>query len=339
MNTAVAILNWNGIAFLKKFLPGVVKNSAGARVVVIDNNSSDLSINYVSETFPEVQIIALSENFGFSEGYNQGIRQIEEELIVLLNSDVEVTEGWLLPLESAMMADSNLAACQPKILSYSDKTSFEYAGAAGGLIDMFGYPFCQGRVLNVLEKDSGQYDRETSIFWATGACMMVRKQFYLEAGGLDSDFFAHMEEIDLCWRFHHLKWKLKYIPGSKVYHVGGGTLEAGNLRKTYLNFRNNLLLLVKNLPSNQLFPTLLIRLVLDGFAGILFLSKGSLKEVGAVLNAHLFLYRNFGKFRKKKLENLSRLRHIPGVFHGLLPVEFYLKGKKISSEILPSNPK
>ena len=339
MKTAVAILNWNGVSFLRKFLPSVTSNSKNARVVVIDNHSTDQSRDFLKSEYPEVDLIPLNENHGFSEGYNRGIEQIEEEYIVLLNSDVEVTPGWLEPLEKAMDANPNMAACQPKILSEGQKEYFEYAGTAGGLIDLFGYPFCQGRVLNILEKDEGQYQSEKEIFWATGACMMVRKSHYKLAGGLDSDFFAHMEEIDLCWRFHHKGWNIKYIPSSKVFHVGGGTLQAGNPRKTYLNFRNNLLLLVKNLPGKQLYQTLFVRLILDGFAALLFLSKGSFGEVLSVLKAHFFLYGNFTKFRRKKAEDLSRLKSLPGVYHGLLPFEFYIKGRNKSSQIMINNPK
>ena len=339
MKTAVAILNWNGKHFLEKFLPGVVENSPTAKVVVIDNNSTDGSKAFLESNFPSVELICLDKNYGFSDGYNLGIKEIKEEYIVLLNSDVEVTKGWIEPLEKELDENPDVAACQPKIKSFDQKEYFEYAGAAGGMIDMFGYPFCQGRILHHLEKDTNQYQEPREIFWATGACMMVRKSSYINSGGLDSDFFAHMEEIDLCWRFHHGGMRLKYIPESTVYHVGGGTLQAGNPRKAYLNFRNNLFLLTKNLPGNHLVSTLFLRLILDGLAALMFLLKGSPGEFLAVFKAHLAFYSGFRKFRKKKPKKILPLRSLPGVYHGLLPAAVYLKGIKKTSELGINNPK
>ncbi|MFT6210319.1 MAG: GT2 family glycosyltransferase, partial [Bacteroidia bacterium] len=259
MRIAVVILNWNGKSFLEKFLPSVISNSQGATIYVADNASSDRSLEFVEKNFPTVIRIDNGNNFGFAGGYNKALEDLNEEFFVLLNSDVEITPNWLQPVIALFDSDQQVAAIQPKILSYHDKTSFEYAGAAGGFIDKNGYPFCRGRIFESLETDNGQYDAVQEVFWATGACMFVRSKVYRELGGLDDDFFAHMEEIDLCWRTKRAGHKIMVQPKSIVYHVGGGTLPKSNPFKTFLNFRNGLELLAKNLPKNRLFFGILTR--------------------------------------------------------------------------------
>jgi GT2 family glycosyltransferase len=253
MKTAVVILNWNGRNFLETFLPSVLEYSARcADVIVADNASTDDSVAFLQEHYPQIRIIEHPKNGGFSKGYNDALKQIDAEYYILLNSDVEVTPNWITPVIEMMDADPSIAACQPKLRSFEDRSQFEYAGAAGGFIDAYGYPFCRGRIFDVLEEDRGQYDDACEVFWATGACLFVRADLYHALGGLDEDFFAHMEEIDFCWRLKNNGHKVMYCPDSTVYHVGGGALPKSSPRKTYLNFRNNLALLVKNLPSKRL---------------------------------------------------------------------------------------
>ncbi len=337
---AVAILNWNGERLLPKFLPSVLSNSPEGSVYVIDNGSSDRSVELLQQNFPDVQLISFEDNHGFSEGYNLGLAEIEAEIVVLLNSDVEVTPNWLDPILKEFDSNENTCAVQPKIRSYQEKEFFEYAGAAGGYIDCYGYPFCQGRVLNEIEKDLGQYDQRTRIFWASGACMAIRKNTYFKAGGLDPHFFAHMEEIDLCWRLNRMGNEVIYLPDSVVYHLGGASLQAGDPRKTFLNFRNNLLLLAKNLNGKEFYRILVPRLFLDGAAAIKFLLSGSLREFLAVIRAHFAFY---GDWREVREENRDirkpALRNLPGTFKGLLPWQFYIKKKKTFSEIMSNNPK
>lgn len=284
---AVIILNWNGVEMMRKFLPSVVENSQEADVIVADNGSTDDSLSMLEREFPTVKTIALDKNYGFAEGYNRAIKQVkgEYEYVVLLNSDVEVTKDWLTPLVSFMDKHQNCAACQPKLLAYHDKQMFEYAGAAGGFIDKFGYPYCRGRIFSTVEKDEGQYDKTLEIHWATGACMMVRTKDYLDYGGLDGRFFAHNEEIDLCWRMRIYGKKIYCVPDSKVYHVGGGTLPQGNPRKTHLNFRNNLTMLYKNLPEKDLKKVMTARYWLDRVAMLQSLLKGNLADVKAIMKA------------------------------------------------------
>lgn len=285
MKTAVIILNWNGASMMQKFLPSVVQNTPDAEIVVADNGSTDNSLQILKEQFPTVRTVVLDKNYGFAEGYNRAIKAVECEYVVLLNSDVEVPEGWLRPLVDYMDNHLDVAACQPKLLAYHDKTLFEYAGAAGGFVDKYGYPFCRGRIFGVVEMDNGQYDSVCDIHWATGACMMVRREVYLSSGGLDARFFAHNEEIDLCWRLRLLGHRIVCIPQSMVYHVGGGTLPQGNPRKTYLNFRNNLTMLYKNLPDNDLRRVLMMRFVLDYVAALQSLLKGNVGDVKAIIKA------------------------------------------------------
>jgi GT2 family glycosyltransferase len=285
--TAVVILNWNGLSYLKRYLAGVVSNSMGdCAVYVADNGSADGSAEWVSETFSDVNIIRFKKNLGYSGGYATALKQIDAEYYVLLNSDVEVTGNWLDPLVSYMDEHPGTAACQPKILSAVNRGLFEYAGAAGGFIDRYGYPFCRGRIFGVTEEDTGQYDSVVPVFWASGACIMVRASAYHQTGGLDPSFFAHMEEIDLCWRMHLAGYNIVCIPQSVVYHVGGGTLVYGSPEKTYLNFRNNLYMLHKNLPEGKLHHILFIRRLLDGLAAIVFLLKLKPRHFNAVLRAH-----------------------------------------------------
>ncbi len=298
---SIVILNWNGSGFLKRFLPSVVASSAGiAQIFVADNGSSDDSRSVIETEFPSVEYLQLEKNFGFAEGYNQALRQLHSDYFLLLNSDVEVTPGWLIPMLQLMDADSVIAVCQPKILSLNHPDEFEYAGAAGGFIDRFGYPFCRGRILQEVEKDFGQYNQSISISWASGACMMVRASVWNECGGFDGDFWAHMEEIDFCWRANHLGYTAYVVPHSVVFHVGGGTLNYNNPLKIHLNFRNNLYLLFKNLPGIQLATKLPARLLLDGLAACAFLLKGEFGSFVRVFTAHLKFYFNLPRLIKKR---------------------------------------
>lgn len=288
--TAVVILNFNGKDFLQKFLPSVVKFSDSAKMFVVDSFSTDHSISFLEASYPQIQIIKLSQNFGFAGGYNEALKQIDSEYYVLLNSDVEVTNNWLHPLELLAKTDTQIAAIQPKILDFNRKEYFEYAGAAGGFLDILGYPFCKGRIFETLEKDLGQFEEECPIFWASGACLFVKSSIFHAIGGFDDSFFAHMEEIDLCWRFQNQGFKVMYCPKSSVYHVGGGTLNKSNPFKTYLNYRNNLSMLFKNLPFKFLIPILFFRLILDGVSAIKFIKEGSFMNLLAILKAHFSFY-------------------------------------------------
>lgn len=300
MKIAVVILNWDGVDLLKKFLPIVVSFSKEATIYVIDNASQDNSIAYIRSTFPEVTIIQNTENVGYAKGYNVGLQQIKADVYCLLNSDVEVTKNWLTPIIPIFSENKNIVAIQPKILNFNNKEQFEYAGAAGGFIDKYGFPFCRGRVFDSLETDNGQYNNQQTIFWASGACFFVRSDTFHQLGGFDEDFFAHQEEIDLCWRIFNTDKKIIYTPKSVVYHVGGGTLSASNPRKTYLNFRNGLYMLLKNLPKNQLFSTIFIRLILDGIAGIRFFLQGKFHFTFSVIKAHFDFYAKILHFYKKR---------------------------------------
>lgn len=281
-------------------MPNVIKHSPQATVYLADNNSTDNSIQFVKDNFPSVKIIQNQANYGFAKGYNVALQEVEEEIYCLLNSDVEVTENWLTPILSIFEIEMQTAIIQPKILDYKNKEYFEYAGAAGGFIDEYGFPYCRGRIFNTLEKDKGQYNDETTIFWATGACLFIRKEIFRKLKGFDDDFFAHQEEIDLCWRAFNLGYKAKYTYKSVVYHVGGATLQVSNPKKTFLNFKNSLSMLVKNLPQKKLFPILFIRLILDGIAGILFLIQRKPKHLWAVLKAHFYFYKLINKNLKKR---------------------------------------
>lgn len=294
----VIILNWNGAALLRRYLPSVVKCNSDdiADVVVVDNGSTDDSRQVLAAEFPGVKTLFFSENYGYADGYNRAIKELGYEYSLLLNSDVEVTPGWLLPLYGYMRDNADVAACQPKLLSETDRSRFEYAGASGGFIDKHGYPYCRGRIFDTVEKDCGQYDDVTDIFWATGAALFVRTDVYLSVGGLDKDFFAHMEEIDLCWRFHQKGYAVRVVPQSSVFHLGGGSLPASDPRKTYLNFRNNLFLLYKNLPVKQGRCMLLVRRLYDALAFMMFVAKLDFSNARAVLRAHRDFRRQRGRY-------------------------------------------
>lgn len=325
---AVIILNWNGKHFLEQFLGSVVNNTSPliGDVIVADNGSDDDSLMYIEAHFPTVQIMKFDKNYGFTGGYNKAIAAIDHAYTVLLNSDVEVPAGWLDSLVAEMEKDKSVGACMPKLLAQKHKHSFEYAGAAGGFLDRFGYPFCRGRILSTTEDDCGQYNTPMAIFWASGACLMVRTELYKKLGGLDSDFFAHMEEIDFCWRLQHAGYKVMVYPQSAVFHVGGGTLPNNNPRKMYLNFRNSLLMLVKNLPNHSLFPTLFIRMVLDGAAGVAFLLQGKWSFFTAVLKAHRDFYRMFGRFMDKRKD--VGTHSAVGLYKKSIILSYLVKGKK-----------
>jgi len=336
MNVAVVILNWNGLKFLKDFLPKVVVTSQGvADVIVADNASTDNSVAFLRDNFPTVKIIQNPDNGGFAKGYNLALQQIEAKYYILLNSDIEVTDNWIEPVIHLMESDTTIAACQPKILSFQQKNYFEYAGAAGGFIDHLGYPFCRGRIFQSIEEDKGQYDLATEIFWASGACMFLRATCYHEAGGLDNDFFAHMEEIDLCWRLKHLGYKIMYCPDSKVYHVGGGTLPKVSAWKTYLNMRNNSTMLYKNLPREQVYPVFVKRFFLDLAASFKFLIDGGFKDFAAVSRAHFGFYFSYKKNRIKR--DQIQHKHVPHIYRESIVFAHFLKRKKKFSELNPES--
>jgi len=325
---AVVILNYNGKKLLPEFLPSVLANSSGARIYLADNASTDDSLEFVKKEFPTVNCIALKSNLGFTGGYNEALKQIKADYFVLLNSDVEVTANWLGPVISLMEKDRTVAACQPKVLSYKEKDTFEYAGACGGFIDKYGYPFCRGRVFNELEKDKGQYNDAREVFWATGACMFVRAAVYNELGGFDDSYFAHMEEIDLCWRMKNTGHKIMVVPASVVYHLGGGTLHKINPRKTYLNFRNNLVTLTKNYPNRFWLDVLVVRFLLDGIAGIKFLLEGKLLHTLAVIRAHFAFYFKIPATLQKRKAMRARKNYNPStscIYDGNIVRAFYLK--------------
>ncbi len=313
MKLAVIILNWNGRKLLEQFLPVAEKytRGEGVRLIVADNGSTDDSVEWVERNCPGVGLIRFPENYGFAEGYNRAIRETEAEFVVLLNSDVEVTEGWYEPMLRFMEADVNAGACQPKIKSFHDRTRFEYAGAAGGLLDRLGYPYCRGRVFDELETDKGQYDdAPVRVAWASGACLMVRRSVYLEVGGLDASFFAHMEEIDLCLRMIGAGRGVWFVPGAEVYHVGGASLPKDNPKKTYLNFRNNLLMLLKNMPEREGKRLLFVRRLADTLAFFMFAVKLDIPNAKAVLKAHRDYKRMRGQYTDFPAGNY--LRDVPG---------------------------
>ena len=300
MKVAVVILNWNGAQLLEQFLPNIIAFSADADLYVADNASTDQSIAVLQNQFPQIKIIQNTDNFGFAKGYNEALKLIEADIFALVNSDIEVTPNWLLPIIETFKTEKNTAIIQPKILDFKNKINFEYAGAAGGFIDSYGYPFCRGRVFNTIEEDKSQYNDSIEIFWASGACFFIRSVVFRNLKGFDETFFAHQEEIDLCWRAFNKNYITKFIPNSIVYHVGGATLQLGNPKKTFLNFRNSLLMLTKNLPRHQLIPILFIRMILDGLAGFQFILKGKTKHFFAILKAHYSFYTLFRTFYKKR---------------------------------------
>jgi GT2 family glycosyltransferase len=311
---AIVVLNYNGVHFLEKFLPKVIEYSPQSRVIIADNCSSDNSIIWLKTHFPDVEIIQLAKNYGFAEGYNQALGQINNvKYSILLNSDVEVSQNWILPLVDFLDKNITYIAVQPKILQYSQKNFFEYAGAAGGMIDFLGYPFCRGRIFERFEEDNGQYNENIATFWATGACMAVRHKDFLDLGGFDADFFAQMEEIDFCWRAKRAGYQVGFVADSKVWHVGGGTLQKSNPKKTFLNFRNNLAMLCKNLPLFRLFITLFVRFFLDMLAMFVFFGKGKSGDAWAVLKAYFYFYTRFFYFFKKRKGNFDKFLSLEGV--------------------------
>jgi GT2 family glycosyltransferase len=332
IKTAIVILNWNGISFLKMFLGNVASKSVSenTEIYVADNGSTDGSCEWIEENYKEVKVIRFDKNHGFAGGYNLALELIDAEYFVLINSDVEVTDGWLLPMISYMDNHPDVASCQPKILSYNNRDFFEYAGAAGGFIDKFGYPFCRGRILNCIEKDEGQYDSPADIFWSTGACMAVRSKAWEKCNGFDSDFFAHMEEIDLCWRFHRAGYRVSFIPQSKVFHFGGGALPYNSPYKTYLNFRNSLYLIYKNLPDRNFSRILFIRKILDGIAAFFFLIKGEFSSVKAVWKAHKDTRKFTSQLRDKRevVKALGNNEPSELILNKSIVFEFYIKGHK-----------
>ncbi len=338
LKTAIVILNWNGLGFLKQFLQKVIDFSSGNDTIIYiaDNGSTDGSAEWVEENHKDVKIIRLKKNHGFAGGYNLALAKIKAEYFILLNSDIEVTEGWLNPLVSYMDKNPEVAACQPKILSFSKRDHFEYAGAAGGYIDKYGYPFCRGRVFDVTEKDFGQYDTIADVFWASGACMIVRAHAWKKCGELDAAFFAHMEEIDLCWRFHKAGYRVCCTPESVVYHVGGGTLPYNSKLKTFLNFRNSLFLLFKNLSDSELENIMFRRKLLDGLAAVFFLIKGKPSGFKAVLKAHRDFYK-CDSILVDKREIVRKLEkennHIP-ILNKSIVFEFYVKRNRTYKSII-----
>jgi len=334
---AIVILNWNGKKFLQSFLPSVVRNSSlpEVEIYVADNGSTDDSVSYTQQKFPETKIIQLDKNYGFAEGYNRALNQIDATYYCLLNSDVEVTTNWLHPIISLLESDLQIAACMPKIKSYSQPRNFEYAGAAGGFIDYFGYPFCQGRILNHIEQDDGQYNTVREIFWATGACMFVRADLYKKFGGLDGDFFAHMEEIDFCWRMKNMGYKIMYMPEVEVFHVGGGTLPNNNPHKLFLNFRNNLWLLYKNLPEYRFHRTIIARMCFDTMAAFVYLASFNFSYFKSVFRAHIAFYKNLPQLRaKRKLLETGRIiiEH-PEIYKKSIVISFFIQKIKIFSKL------
>jgi GT2 family glycosyltransferase len=301
LKIAIVILNWNGQKLLAQFLPSVVNfSSQEATIYIADNASTDSSIDYAKEFFPSIKIVKNAVNDGYAKGYNDALKEIDADIYCLLNSDVEVTDNWLQPIVDVFKADQKTAIIQPKLLDFKDKTKFEYAGAGGGFLDLYGYPYCRGRVFNHLETDKGQFNDVKDVFWASGACLFIRSKVYHQLDGFDEDYFAHQEEIDLCWRAQSIGYKIKYVGNSTVYHVGGATLQDSDPRKTYLNFRNSLLNVVKNVPNKWFLFVIFSRLLLDGIAGIKFIIELRPIHTWAIIKAHFSFYQNFNKFLKKR---------------------------------------
>lgn len=332
-DVAIVILNWNGRSFLEQFLPNVIEHSQEARIIVADNASSDTSVQFIQEHFPQVEIIENETNGGFAKGYNNALKRVEANYYLLLNSDIEVTPNWITPLMECMK-DPSVSGCQPKIRSYHQKDSFEHAGASGGFIDNNYFPFCRGRIFNEVEADQKQYNDPMEVFWATGAALLIRSEVYHQHGGFDEDFFAHMEEIDLCWRIKRHGGKFMVVPESIVYHVGGGTLSYTSPRKVYLNFRNNLMMLIKN-HEGLLFPKLFWRMLLDGIAAIKFLVGGDFKNFGAVFRSHMYQYRNFRSLLRKRaaLKKTATRFNDKGKYGGNIVWAFYGKGIRHFSDL------
>ena len=334
-SVAIVILNWNGRKFLEQFMPAVLASTyPNKRVIVADNASTDDSIRFLHEHFPAVEIILNETNEGFAKGYNTALKKVQADYYVLLNSDVDVTTNWIEPVINLMETDASIAVCQPKMLDYSNRSFFEYAGACGGWIDKFGYPFSRGRIFDICETDTGQYDLVQQCFWASGAAFFVKAKLYHEMGGLDEYFFAHQEEIDLCWRLQAAGYKIVVQPASVVYHVGGGTLPKGNSRKTFLNFRNNLVMLYKNLPAGAVIWKLPVRLMLDAIAAWRALLGGDAGFFMAVVKAHghFLLWLFFKKHQKVIIR--KKTDHPTGWYNGSIVWDHFVKKKRVFSEII-----
>jgi GT2 family glycosyltransferase len=328
--TAVVILNYNGEKLLRQFLPSVLQHSTGAEIIVADNASSDQSVAILRQYFPQVRLIQLDNNYGFCGGYNRALKQVQAAYYVLLNSDIEVTAHWLTPMVRLLDSRPDIAAVQPKILSFHHRERFEHAGAGGGYIDSLGYPFCRGRIFDHIEEDTGQYDDELPVFWASGACMMIRSESYRAFGGFDEDFFAHMEEIDLCWKLHRAGQSIYYCGKSTIYHVGAGTLGYGNPRKVFLNFRNGLALIYKHFTAREIWYKLPIRIFLDWVAATIFLLKGQKGSFMAVFQAHVAFMKSLGTSRTKRKEIQQQYPTYPRdtIKRGLIVYDYYVRGKK-----------
>lgn len=330
MKVAIVILNWNGQQLLEQFLPSIVNFSSElAEIYVADNASTDSSLSYIKEFYPSVKIIENATNGGYAKGYNDALATIDAELYCLINSDVEVTQDWLTPVLNVFKEEDNTAIIQPKLLDFKDKSKFEYAGAGGGFVDLYGYPYCRGRVFNYLEKDEGQFNDISEIFWASGACFFIRASVFHKLGGFDEDYFAHQEEVDLCWRTQNEGYTIKYVGTSTVYHVGGATLQESNPQKTFLNFRNSLLNIIKNVPKQWFLFVVFSRLILDGIAGVKFLFELRPIHTWAIIRAHFSVYGNFYKFLKKR-KKLQK-KYIYNLHTSIVWQYFFLGRKKFKN--------
>jgi GT2 family glycosyltransferase len=335
MHIAIVVLNYNGSALLKQYLPSVVQHANQADVWVIDNASTDDSLDVLKNDFPQVKLVVNQKNTGYAGGYNEGLNKICADLYVLINSDIEVTENWLAPIKDAFENDQKLGAAQPTILSYNEKHKYEYAGAAGGFIDRYGYPFCRGRVFDTVEKIQPAYQTNINCFWASGACLAVRASVFHQMGGFYSEYFAHMEEIDLCWRIQTAGYKVQCIASSKVYHLGGGTLTYQSSKKVYLNFRNNLIMMGRLLPPSQRVSALFTRMVLDGISALRFLLTGKFGYFGAIFNAHIDFYRHWGKIYDFRKNHMAKFNELKGVYPKSVVYAYFVKKQQRFSEILP----
>lgn len=335
-DTAVVILSYNGTKWHELFLPLIVSEAhTGYEVIVADNASTDDTLRYVQTNFPTVKTISITENHGFANGYYEALKQIQAKYYILLSADFEVTQGWFAPLHAAMERDTMLAACQPKIRYYREREKFEYAGAGGGFMDKYGYLFCRGRIFFDIETDQNQYDDDIEVFWASGGCFMVRADLYHKAGGLDSDLYAHMEEVDLCWRLKNTGYKIGYVGSSTVYHVGGSVISYGSPQKLYYNFRNNLILLIKNEKGSKLLWLFPLRLVLDGVAGLRLLVTGKYKDTLVILKAHLHCYRDMGKWlaRRRANKEMITTRNETGIYRRSIVWDYFLLGRKVFTKL------
>jgi GT2 family glycosyltransferase len=330
---SIVILNYNGKSYLEQFLPSVIRYSPGHEIVVADNNSSDDSVMMLKAQFAEIKVLEFDNNYGFCGGYNRALAQLDADYFVILNSDIEVTKNWIEPIIRLFGSDEKIAAIQPKLLDFNQKDRFEYAGGAGGFIDHFGYPFCRGRLFDTIEKDDGQYDDTTEIFWSTGACMFIRANLFKQYGGFDESFFAHMEEIDLCWRMKKDGYKVYYCGESAVFHVGGGTLTYSNPRKTYLNFRNSIMVLIKNLPLQELIWKLPFRWIMDYIAIAKFCFTGNFKEGLMILKSHLYILQNFSKTLKKRKKIRQTRFNEAGIYPHFLLFSYHIAGVRKYSDL------